>query len=287
LLRRKNIAEALLLTRWLRPEAWLVTTGGVTSKDEQPYADHLAAAVREHGWPLRLGVLAGDESRKPSVAALLAVSECVLLTSVQEGFGLPYLEAAAARRPLIARSLSNVSPDLRRFGFHFPQGYEEILVSTDLFNWTAERRRQQRVFARWRAQLPPGLNHDVQRPVWCESSAAPDSIPFSRLTLAAQIEVLAAPLELSWQRCVALNPFLESWRRRAGNGSLQISPWPRAAARWLSGRAWAKRFWVLAKDRPASSTRIPASRRAHEELLRTKLSAANLYPLLCSTSVAA
>ena len=35
LLRRKNIAEALLLTRWLRPEAWLVTTGGVSSAEEQ------------------------------------------------------------------------------------------------------------------------------------------------------------------------------------------------------------------------------------------------------------
>jgi hypothetical protein len=32
----KNVAEALLLTRWLRPEAWLVTTGGASSADERP-----------------------------------------------------------------------------------------------------------------------------------------------------------------------------------------------------------------------------------------------------------
>ena len=96
LLRRKNIAEALLLTRWLRPEAWLVTTGGVSSAEEQAYADGLAAAAQTHGWRLRLGILHGDESQKPSVPELLAASEAVLLTSLQEGFGLPYLEAAAA-----------------------------------------------------------------------------------------------------------------------------------------------------------------------------------------------
>ena len=59
LLRRKNIAEALLLTRWLRPEAWLVTTGGVSSAEEQAYADALAAAAQMHGWRLRLGILNG------------------------------------------------------------------------------------------------------------------------------------------------------------------------------------------------------------------------------------
>src|SRR5439155_22861571 len=88
LLRRKNIAEALLLTRWLRPQAWLVTTGGVSSADEQPYADRLAAAARRHGWRLRLGLLRGEETAKPGVHELLAASEAGGLTSLQEGFGL-------------------------------------------------------------------------------------------------------------------------------------------------------------------------------------------------------
>ena len=125
LLRRKNVGEALLLTRWLRPEAWLVTTGGASSADEQAYADKLAAAGHRHHWRLRLGVLAGDEARKPSVPELLAASEAVILTSIQEGFGLPYLEAAASRRPLIARAIPNIAPDLEQFGFRFPQYYEE------------------------------------------------------------------------------------------------------------------------------------------------------------------
>jgi hypothetical protein len=75
LLRRKNVAEALLLARWLRPEAWLVTTGGVSSADEQPYFAKLTAAAHRHHWRLRLGVLAGDETHKPTVPELLAASE--------------------------------------------------------------------------------------------------------------------------------------------------------------------------------------------------------------------
>ena len=154
LLRRKNIAEALLLTRWLRPEAWLVTTGGVSSAEEQAYADALAAAAQTHGWRLRLGILQGDESQKPSVPELLAASEAVLLTSLQEGFGLPYLEAAAARRPLVARELPNIAPDLAKFGFKFPQCYREVRVDPSLFDWRGERERQARLFAEWKSLMP-------------------------------------------------------------------------------------------------------------------------------------
>jgi len=154
LLRRKNIAEALLLTRWLRPEAWLVTTGGVSSAEEQAYADALAAAAQTHGWRLRLGILHGDESQKPSVSELLAASEAVLLTSLQEGFGLSYVETAALRRPLVARALPNIAPDLAKFGFRFPQSYREIQVDPALFDWSRERERQSRSFSEWKSLMP-------------------------------------------------------------------------------------------------------------------------------------
>jgi glycosyltransferase involved in cell wall biosynthesis len=133
-LRRKNIAEALLLMRWLRPEAWLVTTAGVSSADEMDYAERLTDTARRHRWPLRLGVLRHGHPDRPGMAECSAASEVVLLTSIQEGFGLPYLEAAAAGRPLIARRLPNIAPDLRLFGFRFPQSYDEVRVSTDCFD---------------------------------------------------------------------------------------------------------------------------------------------------------
>jgi glycosyltransferase involved in cell wall biosynthesis len=283
LLRRKNVAEALLLARWLRPEAWLVTTGDVSSADERAYAAKLSSAARHHHWRLRLGVLAGDESRKPSVPELLAACECVLLTSIQEGFGLPYLEAAATGRPLIARALPNVAPDLAKFGFDFPQNYNEILVCPTLLDWPAEVKRQNKLFRAWRNGLPPASRRLAQPPVFLESPRSVQSLPFSRLTLTAQLEVLTQPVAESWKLCAPLNPFLAVWKRRAGNEQLQPTAWPDTAAQWLSGEAYARRFWRTMRTQPAKiSTSRRAGVAAQSDLMRAKLDRENLFALLWS-----
>ena len=280
LLRRKNIAEALLLTRWLRPEAWLVTTGGVSSAEEQAYTDALVAGTRAHGWRLRLGVLQGDENTKPTVPELAAVSEAVLLTSLQEGFGLPYLEAAAARRPLVARRLPHIAPDLSKFGFKFPQCYREVWMDPALFDWRGERERQRRLFARWKTLMPRAARQFVATPPVLAAGSAPGPLPFSRLTLTAQLEVLARPVEESWERCAALNRHLQRWRERAAAGELETSPWPRSAARWFGGRAYARRFLELVPPLSSPAPRAGASQAAQAEFLRKKLRTENLYPLL-------
>jgi glycosyltransferase involved in cell wall biosynthesis len=282
LLRRKNVAEALLLTRWLRPEAWLVTTGGVSSSDEQPYASKLEAAAHQHHWRLRLGVMAGDEAKKPSVAELLAASECVLLTSIQEGFGLPYIEAAAADRPLIARALPNITPDLERFGFQFPQGYGEVLVAPDLFDWPSETRRQERLFRSWKRHLACVCRNLAADPILLRWGNSPRPVPFSRLTLTAQLEVLAQPAQKSWERCALLNPFLGTWRERASAGRLLSPGWPATADEWLSGPAYARR-WTEAVGRKCRAVPDAAAALAvQRDFITWKLGAEYLYPLLWS-----
>ncbi|HEY6169483.1 MAG TPA: glycosyltransferase, partial [Verrucomicrobiae bacterium] len=186
LLRRKNVAEALLLTRWLRPDAWLVTTGSASSEDEQAYFERLSAAAREHHWRLRLAVLAGNGRNAPSVAELLGASEAALLTSIQEGFGLPYLEAAAAQRPLVARALPIIAPDLAKFGFRFPQLYNDVRVSPTLFDWDAEVKRQSKLFDAWLRQLPQACRPFAGTP-FVLAAHTPTPVPFSRLTLTAQL----------------------------------------------------------------------------------------------------
>jgi glycosyltransferase involved in cell wall biosynthesis len=282
-LRRKNIAEALLLVRWLRPTAWLVTTCGASSANERPYFDKLAAAAREYRWPLRLGVLRGDETNKPAIAELLAASEAVMLTSIQEGFGLPYLEAAAARRPLIARSLPNVAPDLARFGFRFPQYYHELLIDARLFDWRAEKKRQAELFRSWRQSLPQPVRHFAGVPEFLAKRNA-RSFPFSRLTLTAQLEVLAKPVELSWPLCAPLNPFLATWRKRAQTGRLQLTAWPSKADNWLSGATYARRFAEILSHTPKHPPQPTAGPATQLDFLRAKLQARQLFPLLWSTS---
>ncbi len=280
LLRRKNVAEALLLTRWLRPDARLVITGGVSSAEEQPYANALADAARSHRWPLHLGLLEGHPAHAPSVHELLSACEAVLLTSIQEGFGLPYLEAAAAGRPLVARALDNISPDLKQLGFRFPQLYDEISVDPALFDWDWERRRQADLFRAWIAQVPAACRALVPRPPMLRASAEPGPAAFSRLTLDAQLQVLAHPVEDSWNRCATLNAFLAPWRNAAGQGALEVSSWPRRAALELSGRVYGERLRALAEMRPALATAQEALA-AQNDFIRGKLN--DLYPLLWAT----
>ena len=280
LLRRKNVAEALLLTRWLRPGGWLVTTGGASSADEMDYFQRLDEAARKHGWSLRLGILQHDESRKPSVVELLAASEAVMLTSLQEGFGLPFIEAAVADRPLIARKLPGVAPDLARLGFRFPQSYDEILVTPSLFDWKAEVKRQTLRFRAWKMQLPRDCRRLAGVPVVLTVARHPQPVPFSRLTLAAQLEVLAAPLDDSWQLCAPLNPLLVEWRRFALKSRLQLTPWPRRADEWLSGPAFAARLARIAARGLGAKPRHGSGLAAQRQFIREKLGAENLFPLL-------
>jgi glycosyltransferase involved in cell wall biosynthesis len=280
-LRRKNIAEALLLTRWLRPKAWLVVTGAASSADETPYSRVLERAAHQHHWRLRLGLLAGDESRKPSVPELLAASEAVLLTSIQEGFGLPYLEAAATQRPLIARRLPNIAPDLDQFGFRFPQAYGEILITPELFNWQLECARQQRRFKEWQATMPAFARSRVSKPLLLATHRL-SAVPFSRLTLTAQLEVLAHPPQETWSVCAPLNPFLETWRQRASAGKLQVTPWPRAAKGWLGGEAYVHRLFAALKAKSASHQPAFSPVKIQSDFIVAKLDARSLYPLLWS-----
>jgi hypothetical protein len=280
LLRRKNVGEALLLTRWLRPEAWLVVTGAASSADEMPYSNQLTKMAALHHWRLRLGLLDSPDPNRPGIPELLGASEVVLLTSIQEGFGLPYLEATAARRPLIARSLPNIAPDLHRFGFRFPQYYDEIRIAPGLFDWHAEVTRQRRLYGDWRRRLPSGCRRMAGEPVLLRAGAIAQPVAFSRLTMAAQLEVLAQPLEKSWRACVPLNPFLESWRQRAQVSGLRCAAWPRTADRWLEGRAYARRFYKLALSTPGADNELVNPETVQNEFLRAKLGSDQLYPML-------
>lgn len=278
MLRRKNFAEALLLTRWLRPEAWLVTTGGVSSAEEQPYSAALQAAATRHGWRVKFSVLAGIEKTKPTVAALMGVSEAVLLTSLQEGFGLPNLEAAAAGRPLLVRTLQNIAPDLAEFGFRFPQAYSEIWIERTLFDARAETARQEAYWQAWRAGLPRTCRAWATRPPWWDASGP---VAFSRLTLTAQLEVLAHPAEESWARCAPLNFALRRWRGRVATKTLRVSNWPRDAVRRLGSKAYGRGFAQLLETMPGMVT-DGASERISKEFFRAKLAGENQYPMLWS-----
>jgi hypothetical protein len=148
-----------------------------------------------------------------------------------------------------------------------------------LFDHESERTRQQALFSRWRQALPRAFRPLAGTPALLQTDDQEAGVPFSRLTLTAQLEVLRVPLEESWALCASLNPFLTIWRQRACQQQLQVTRWPRAADRWLSGASYARRFVTLAKAVPRQK-QFPDATELQTLFLKKKLCAANLYPLL-------
>jgi alpha-1,3-rhamnosyl/mannosyltransferase len=98
---RKNLAVLLAAWRELRkrhPEARLVIAGGPGWRSEEVERDIAAAATE--GWLTALGYVAAEE-----LAGLYRAATLVALPSLDEGFGLPAVEALAAGAPLAASDL--------------------------------------------------------------------------------------------------------------------------------------------------------------------------------------
>lgn len=279
-LRRKNIAEAILLACWLRPEAWVVTTAGPSSAAERPAFDRLRARAAAGGWRVALGILTTTRPGAPTVLELLGACEAVLFTSVLEGFGLPYLEAAAAGRPLVGRALPNVAPDLHRLGFRFPTLYDDLLVAPDAYDVRAEVARQRTLFAEWRRRLPVPFRRWAGVPPRLARPAA-TPVPFSRLTLTAQLEVLDRPVDETRAAGERLNPWISEWRDRAERAALPTVPWPGSATARVSVEAYGRRFWrSLARVRGRGPVARGAAERLQRSLVRQRLAGDRMYPIL-------
>lgn len=272
LMRRKNIAEAVLLARWLAPDANVVTTGGPSSAEEQSYATHLAGVARRDRWPLRLSVVEGDAAAPP-VAALLACADAVVSTSLREGFGLTAYEAGAAGRPVLARATADLAASA-------PQGavvYDDVMVPGDLFDCRAELERQEGRWRSWRQMLPAEAQAFAVRPDFLEHGSG--CVAFSRLTLRAQIEVLAHPAADLRAALDSLNPRLASWCGRK-------LPDAKLAGEEFTAEAFAERFCAVI-DR-AGQQHQPygdAAKLVLEGFLAERLAGENFYPLLTATEI--
>jgi glycosyltransferase involved in cell wall biosynthesis len=224
-LRRKNIAEALLVQRWLAPDTVTVTTGPASSPAEHNYCATLTEAAARHGWPLLAGVCGAADS--PPVNALLAAADAAVVTSLREGFGLPLYEAAAAGRPLFARIPSSLEETLEATGLVIPNGWRELMVPAEFFDQELEIARRDAVEKRFIDFLPAELRATVP----ATGNRAQDWADFGALTLPAQLEVLAQPFASVRRALRARHPELES---RAG-------PQPPPASSWTPAM-WAAQF---------------------------------------------
>jgi hypothetical protein len=268
-LRRKNFAEAILLARWLSPKSWLLTTGGISSSGESAYAARLMEAARHGRWLVRFGILAGREVGSPSVPELLGAAESVVMTSIQEGFGFPYLEGAGLGCRVVARKLPAIQPDLEKFGLGLPGLYDEVLIPPGLFDEKAEFLRQRSAFRGWKNLLPASCRALAEAPQFLAKPGCP--VAFSRLTLAAQLEVLAVPPGESLAACSSWNPMLGALACGAP------AKWEGSAA--LSPSACAGRFLDCAANFPSERPSALQTRKTQQAIIRERLGKNFLFPL--------
>jgi glycosyltransferase involved in cell wall biosynthesis len=119
---RKNVGTGLALAASLGATYWL------TGPAEDGYVDLLRRLVRTAGVPVLRGLPSGV-----SMAAAYAACDVVVLPSSWEGFGLPLVESALHRRPLVVGPFP-VARELAALGFRWftPDGPD------DLRRWLAD-----------------------------------------------------------------------------------------------------------------------------------------------------
>lgn len=276
-LRRKNLTEAMLLMRWICPDGWLITTAGPSSADETPGYQMISAFAAQHGFRVRFGLLADAGRDAPSIDSLIAACDGVIVTSIQEGFGLPYLEAALAGKPLIARRLPNVFPDLKHLGHSISNGYREVWVHPGLIDIEREKARQR---ADWKRRLSgmPAAARNLAGTPWINGWTAGKPLAFSRLTLAGQLEVLSGDPADSWRLSRRWNPSLRKIHSQMESHQLAPDPVSPTLAHRLSPQKYADAFWRLTQScAPVSSCDARCTQRA---MLSDRLADEYLYPVL-------
>jgi glycosyltransferase involved in cell wall biosynthesis len=276
-LRRKNVVEAMLLIRWMCPDGWLITTAGPSSADEIPAYEIVSKFAARHGFRVRFALLADAGRDAPLIDPLIAACDGVIVTSVQEGFGLPYLEAALAGKPLIARRLPNVFGDLKHLGHSISNGYREVWVHPGLIDIEREIARQR---TDWKMRLSgmPAAARNLAGTPWIHGWVDGKPLAFSRLTLAGQLEVLSNDPRESWKVSRRWNPSLGKIKLRMELHQLAPDPVSPTLAHRLSPQIYADAFWHLVKScAPVSSRDARSTQRA---MLADRLADEYLYPVL-------
>lgn len=257
ILRRKNLLEAALLMKLLRPGLTNLLVAGPASPSEESYA---AAAVRGAaalGLQMRLGVSA---ALGLSVPALMQPAEMILQTSVQEGFGLTALEASEQGKPLILRRLPMVTAWLEQSGGNFPHCYSQLILPKSAVppNEAAAWKHQ------WHQNRCPMLPEPWRAQAECVSP--PNFSHFSALSVAGQLHVLENFHQLE-PGIREANPWLTNWQ----NTLTQPAAPPRISI------SWAHAVDALWKSAPTSE----GSSLTHlETLFQAHLPDAGSWPML-------
>lgn len=140
-IRRKNIGEAILLSLFFPAAARLaVTLPPNTRRDQIPYDNWRAFVKINH-----LGVVFEAGSHY-DFNELVKSAQCLITTSISEGFGFAFLEPWTAGQLLSGRNLPAICRDFEENGVRLDHLYERLAVPLTAFD-------ERMFFAQWQACL--------------------------------------------------------------------------------------------------------------------------------------
>lgn len=122
-IRRKNIAEFILLSILLTDKANWVVTQPPKNPVEIEHYEQWTAFCHEYNLPIVF-----EAGNKVDFLKLMSATDFCITTSLQEGFGMAFIEPWLMDIPVIGRDIDMVTRDIKSKGIEFPLLYEDIKI---------------------------------------------------------------------------------------------------------------------------------------------------------------
>jgi len=208
-IRRKNITESILLLMVLNriaDEFGLLITLPPNSAADLEYSGAIEAFVKDRRLPVVMNF--GAELLDPgadrtishgrvarfALIDLLSISEAVVTTSVQEGFGYVFHEPWLAGKMVLGRNIPRVTADFRAAGMRLDHLYDHLLIPKDFLADAG-----QKPFQPCHQQSPPGPRPTGPPRNWPAQIYQPTGSQMSALTVGGREFVDWTYLELGLQ----------------------------------------------------------------------------------------
>ncbi|MGM5483548.1 MAG: hypothetical protein ACQER9_01375 [Nanobdellota archaeon] len=144
IIKRKNIIETILILELLNREEdkWqLLITLDAHSDEDKEYSNLIKDYIRENKTPAVIGFgysiisPSSERSKKHlyNLRDLFSITNCIITTSVKEGFGMSYIEGWVSEIPVVARRIDYIFNDFEKMGINLNHCYNKINISNKDF----------------------------------------------------------------------------------------------------------------------------------------------------------
>lgn len=140
IIERKNVIECLLLLNLfnsIKDEWQLLVTLDAHSDKDMEYSNLIKEYVKKNKLPVVIGfgydLISGTKQRTikfpHNMVDLFSISDMIITTSKNEGFGMTYLEPWVVGKPVIGRRIDFLFNDFEHSGLDFSHFYNEIMIN--------------------------------------------------------------------------------------------------------------------------------------------------------------